>query len=124
MAALLYEGLIMTPRNDNIIFNGNMGGNLDSGPIDISYFDLASFQAIWTGTPVGIMKIRISNADPNGGPPNDAQFSDYTSTITPINNAGDFMFNIYPCAYNWAKLVYTRTSGSGTLNVRTNRKAP
>lgn len=64
-------------------------------------------QATYTGSPVGTLSIQASNDGSN--------WSTITITVTSINGAGSTMFNMSQELYPYARLVYTKTSGSGTL---------
>ena len=107
-----------------IITNGDMSGNINSQGMDFNQIMLYSVQAVWTGTPSGILKLQLSNDIVNPvigsiGQANEVvNWTDYTgSPQTLSGSAGNFVWNcIYP-GYRWMRLVYTASSSSGTLNV-------
>jgi len=100
--------------NYKILTNGNMSGNLTSSVQDLSITNGFSVYAKWTGSPVGIIKLQISVDGIN--------FVDYSGSQTAVNGAGDALWEITTAFYNKIQVVYTFTSGSGTLNVQINGK--
>lgn len=106
----------------------------DSGPLDLSVSQ--NLQPIWlghimhysiqlkyTGSPAGTFKLQASN-DPgrinSSDASNQAPISNWTdvadSAIT-ISAAGDCMYTVENAGYNWVRVVYTASSGSGSLTV-------
>lgn len=103
--------------------NVSMAASSNSIGVDVNQLNLMSIQAYWpsTGTPVGTLKVQVSNdrvsvsttSDPAA---NVVNWTDYTGSTTTVNGAGDVLYNMTFAGYRWARLVYTRTSGTGTLN--------
>lgn len=80
------------------------------------------------GTPAGTFKLQVSN-DPGreskGGAANVTEvtnWTDYTGSSQAITTDGDHAWNLANIGYKWARVVYTRTSGSATLTGRVNGK--
>ena len=73
-------------------------------------------QATFTGSPVGEIKLQASNHPAVLG------YTDITTSITAISGAGSYMVNSDLPAYSYVRLVYTHTSGTGTLNSFINAK--
>jgi len=96
--------------------SGDMSGNITSlaGYLDES----AGFciQAAFTGSPVGSIKIQGSNDPVLLG------YTDIPTSITAISAAGNYMINVEFPYYSYVQLVYTRTSGTGTLYATFNSK--
>lgn len=86
---------------------GNMAGNLtsDAEPLD-SYYGSA-IQAVYTGSPVGTLKLQASIDGTN--------YSDITASSQSITASGSFLWNITANFYRYVRVVWTATSGSGTL---------
>jgi hypothetical protein len=80
---------------------------------------LLSIQASWTGAPVGTLKLQASNDLENS--PTQA-WSDVAASSFNVNGAGDILYNLSEIGYCRMRLVYTRSSGSGTLRVTANGK--
>lgn len=123
-----------------IITNGNMASaSVTSIGIDMNQQVVASISAAFTGSPVGTFKLQISNdivpvaggsLNTNGGgnygaagipvgtdpAANVVNWSDYTGSSQSISAAGNFTWNLLDMGYRWIRLVYTKTSGTGTVN--------
>lgn len=100
-----------------IITSQSMAVSIASLPVNLQFYVFFSIQALWTGTPTGTLLVQISNDDPNIVTP--LNWSTYTGSSQSLTgSAGDFMWNFFPTGYNWARLIYTASSGSGTLNAR------
>lgn len=106
-----------------VISNGNMSGNLTSAVTVIQNLSLVSYAASWTGTsPVGAVSIQVSNdyaqnaagAVQNPGTWNTLPLSAATSVS---GNTGNGFIDIDANAGYALRFVYTRVSGTGTLNV-------
>lgn len=111
-----------------LLTNGNMAGSLNSFGEDVNQIFMFSIQAVFTGAPNGTLKIQVSNDDVpvgiNGQDPavNVVNWVDYTGSSQTILAAGNFMYIVAEGGYRWVRLVYTASSGSGTLNVVYNGK--
>lgn len=109
-----------------ILFNGaSMTGTvtLNSNPIRIDQIYGFAVQAEWTGTPTGAFKLQASCDSPpngsqvsNGGPDTVTNWTDIANSSYSISgSAGNYMWNFTGSFYNYVRLVYTNTSGSGSL---------
>lgn len=96
--------------NYKIITTGNMSGNLVSISQDLSVTNGYGIYAKWTGSPVGTIKLQATLDGIN--------FIDYPGSATSVNNAGDALWEVSTAFYGRVQVVYTFTSGSGTLNVQ------
>lgn len=113
--------------NIPIVTNASMAItiNVQSGtsvPVNVDECVSFSIQAIYTGSPLGTIKIQCSNdsvSPVNGIPTN---WTDVTDSAAGISAAGTYVLNVEFPAYSWIQLVYTPTSGSGTMNARINAK--
>jgi hypothetical protein len=96
-----------------IITAGVMTGTsvINSTAVNISGVLGYSIQAIWTAgsTPVGVLKLQGSNDNSNW-----SDISGATSNVS--GNTGNSVFNASGVYYNYVRLVYTNTSGTGTLD--------
>lgn len=114
----------MYPTRPKMVTNGDMSASINSVGIILDQIPLASIHAVWTGSPVGTLKLQVSNdlvKIPVSGSAdmaaNVVNWTDYTGSSQAVSGAGDFMFNLLSNGYYWIRLVYTRSSGTGTLNV-------
>lgn len=80
-----------------------------------------SIQLIFTGAPVGTFKLQASNDPgmPDGGQTpqaaNVTNWTDITGSPQAISAAGNIMWNVENAGYTFVRVVYTVTSGTGTL---------
>lgn len=84
---------------------------------------MISYDISWTGTsPVGVISVQSSNTyatDASGKVINAGQWSTLPLSVTPTvsGNSGNGFIDIDASAGYAIRLVYTPTSGTGTLNV-------
>jgi hypothetical protein len=106
----------MSFRNEDVVLGEavSMGANQEFEPINVSGLIGLCIQAIYTGSPEGTLEVQAS-----GDPTNKASEIDADSWIDigsdAVLAAGNSLFNIRTPFYKWVRLVYTFTSGSGTL---------
>lgn len=88
----------------------SMGATFNSSSAKVSNVVGYSIQSVWSGggSPVGTLKLQASNDDTN--------WSDITGATFSVSADGNNVFNVADCFYNFVRLVYTRTSGTGTLS--------
>lgn len=110
--------------NAQIITDASMAANVTSSVVDMTHKERAramfeySIQAIWSSgsSPVGTLKIQASI--------DGSTFVDISGTVVGVTgNSGSVMWNVEGHSYKFLQLVYTRSSGSGTLNAYFNGKA-
>lgn len=102
-------------------------GTINSIGIEINQLYSWSIQAEWTGTPVGVFQIQVSNdivplapstSNPVGPDPAAlvTNWSNYTnSQVTTLGTPGNWTWIAGLAAYKWVRLSYTGTSGAGTV---------
>ena|SRR5271166_1543617 len=121
----------MRVLNETLLNAGSMATSINSAPMLLSYAFGYAVQFVYTGSPVGTVTLQGSNDSiPNAKFPQ----SDFTpttwttisgSTITvPTIDGATGMINDEGAFYNWVRLVYTATSGTGSLTVVGNTKSP
>ncbi len=99
------------PKQYTILLAGDMSqATLTSSSVDMTEFAIGAIQAVYTGSPVGTFKLQISN--------DNSTFSDYTGSSNAITVAGDFMWNLVDAGYSYVRLVYTKTSGTGSVTAK------
>lgn len=101
---------------------GDMSGNLASNGVDVNQIFMFSIQAVFTGAPVGSLKVQVSNDDvpdaPGSNPSaNVVNWVDYTGSATAVSGSGNFMWIISNGGYKWVRIAYTFTSGTGSLSL-------
>lgn len=117
---------IFTPHS--VITNGDMSGNITSQVTIIQNLSMLSYDISWTGTaPVGVMSVQISNTysqNADGSVRNPGNWTTLVlSSPTPVSGSpGNGFIDIDAIAAYAMRLVYTRTSGTGTMNAIINGK--
>jgi len=112
---------ILTPFP--VITNGNMASSITSIITITQMLSMISYDISWTGTsPVGVISVQSSNTyatDASGKVINAGQWSTLPLSVTPTvsGNSGNGFIDIDASAGYAIRLVYTPTSGTGTLNV-------
>lgn len=107
-----------------IVTNGDMSqASVTSTAIDLTNAAQWSIQAVWSGAPVGTIKLQVSNMiiDSCANVPSN-QWSDYTLSIQPVTEAGDLLWNAWTSNFHCLRMVYLKTSGTGTINATYSRK--
>lgn len=82
-----------------------------------------SIQLVFTGAPMGSFKLQCSNDPaPNMTMPqvivqyeNVINWTDVKDSEQVISEAGDHLWNVQDCGYQWVRVVYTNTLGTGSL---------
>lgn len=108
--------------NQQIVTNGDMSANVNSSPTNIDEVVSYSIQAVFTGTPVGILQLQGSNDNVNIGGTGPTNWTVITDSISGITAAGTYLVNVELPTYSWVRLQYVRTSSVGTINARINAK--
>ena len=93
-----------------VLTAGDMSGNLTSDAFTVQHTPIVCIQAVWSAgsTPVGTLQLQ--------GSVNGTDYFDVGSTVAVSGNTGTKQVTDANAGYLFARLVYTRTSGSGTLN--------
>lgn len=95
---------------DKIIAAGDLSGNLTSEAIDVRLQYGFSIFAAWTGTPTGVLKLQAS--------PDGVVWADVAGvTAAPAGGAGSYFSNQQWQFYPYVRFVYTRTSGTGSMDL-------
>lgn len=90
-----------------------MSADVTSSALDTSSMVSVSVQAAVTGTCAGTIKMQASNdaASP-------VNWSDIANATVSVSNTGVYFIPKQDISYQYIRIVYTRTSGSGTLVAR------
>lgn len=113
-------------RPFQVITNGVMGGtSITSSPTIIDNLSMASYSFSWAGsTPIGVITVQVSNdfkLNAAGGVANAGTWNTLADSAgDPLEgavsgNTGNGFFNITGLAGYAIRCVYTKTSGTGTL---------
>lgn len=108
----------------SVITNGNMATSLTSTPTITDNLSMISYDVSWAGSsPVGVITIQVSNSysvNADGSVRNSGNWTTLTlsSSTNVSGNTGNGFIDIDATAAYAVRLVYTRTSGTGLLNVK------
>ena len=111
-----------------VITNGNMSGSITSAVTIIQNISLLSYAISWSGaSPVGDISVQVSNdyaVNPAGSVSNAGTWNTITlSNTTPVSgNSGTGFIDIDSLAGYAVRLVYTFTSGTGTMQATVSGK--
>lgn len=95
----------------------SMGASFVSAQFSVLQFKHYSIQFKHTGSPAGSVKVQISN-DEMGISAEDTIWDDYTDSVTAIAAAGSIYLNFRQVAHGKIRVVYTYSSGSGSMTVK------
>lgn len=98
-----------------LISNGDMSANISSAGVNTESVDNVGVELSWTGTPSGAWKIQASNSSTDGS---NGTWTDLSMTIgsQPTGAAGGFLLDLNQFPFKYVRIVYTKTSGTGTAN--------
>lgn len=99
---------------DTVINGGDASGNLTSAAIDANQLLSISVQSVSTGTAAGTLKLQFSNDAPSNisAPTNWTDIPSATVSVTAASTVGIAKTEL---CYRFVRVVYTFTSGTGTI---------
>lgn len=112
----------MSRKNNLLSFRSIVDGDmslssLTSTVTDIQFLDNIAIQSNFTGSPVGVIAIQVSAdyaRDFMGNVTNSGNWATVASAST--SGGSPIYFDLNQLAAPYIRVVYTKTSGSGTLN--------
>lgn len=104
-----------------IISAGDMSqSSITSAVTNIEFMDNIGIQLNWTGSPSGTFAIQVSldyDQDNNGNVINAGNWVSVTLTPTPDTSVSPPIYiDMNQLSSPWIRVVYTKVSGTGTLN--------
>jgi hypothetical protein len=114
--------------------SADMSANITSAPTVIQTLSMISYQIVWSGTsPVGAVSVQVSNSyslNPDGSVQNTGSWDtiDFlyngavVSSVPVTGNSGSGFLDIDASGAYAMRLVYTATSGTGTMQAVVNAK--
>lgn len=107
---------------------GDASGNLTSTAGLIAHVFGFNIQIVITGSPVGVLKLQGSS-----DPVPDAQFppsgnwvptnwTDIKDSSVNVTGAGTVDYDVGDAFFNFVRVVYSSSSGTGTMTIRMNAK--
>lgn len=110
----LSSDLVISKASDGSL-STTMSEDLVSSSVDVRELSGINIQLEYTGAPVGTFTLQASNDRINPVP---QTWNTIPFSATPITSAGEYMLNVDSSYYGWIRVLYTRTSGTGTLNIK------
>lgn len=104
------------------VFNAqSMAASVNGPATFIQNISGIGYDIAWTGTPVGTFSVQVSNTvtlNPDGSVNTAGNWTTLTlsSSIAPAGSADNAFINLAGVEALAVRLVYTRTSSTGTLN--------
>ncbi len=112
-----------------VIVNGNMNASITSLPSIITNLSLMSYDISWAGTaPVGTMSVQVSNSyseNVDGSVRNAGSWTTValSSPTSVSGSTGNGFIDVSQMGASAIRLVYTRVSGTGTMQAIFTAKA-
>lgn len=105
-----------------IVTNGSMGGSITSAVQEIKEQDNIGLQLTWSGSPVGTFDVQVSIDHMQDAQGNVTNAGNWVSlplspTIAAAGSADSAIIDLNQQSPTYLRVVYTRVSGTGTLNV-------
>lgn len=99
----------MVPFVKHFIVDQSMAASFSSHEMAAEYYRPGfSIHLVYTGAPVGSLKLQASN--------DGATWEDVASSTVAVSAASSTLYNLADQYYRLVRVVYTRTSGTGTIN--------
>lgn len=102
-----------------IISGGDMSSSITSKVTNILNQDNVSIELSWTGTPNGSFAIQgsLTHAEQNGNVTNVGTWTPITlpAAVVAVGSAGSALLDLNQLSFPWIRVVYTASSGSGSL---------
>lgn len=99
-----------------------MASNITSEPSWLGHISQYNIQLVFTGSPNGNFKLQVSNdaGRPSAANDTDRDFqitnwTDMADSTQAITAAGNHCYEVADAGHRWVRLVWTATSGSGTI---------
>lgn len=116
---------------NQLITSGDMSGHITGSVYAIQYEDNVGMQAVWSGTPTGSLTVQASLTYEERG--NGLVHASGTWTTVQddvgspmslaLSGSGDALFDLNQLPFPFVRVVYTRTGGSGTLDLHASKKS-
>lgn len=101
--------------NSTLVSAVSMGANITSSSLDLNEANTYCAQLIYTGTPTGTLKLQGSNDNSN--------WTDISGkSVALAGSAGSSFLSDTGFGYGFLRIVYTFTSGTGSLTATVNAK--
>lgn len=127
----------MSRKNNLLAFNNIVAGDMSTASLtstvtNIQFLDDIGLELVWTASPVGNFQVQVSidYAQDNSSPPNVTSTGNWvplvltywngsafvTGTDIPTSLGSAIYLDLALLSAPWIRVVYTKSSGTGTLN--------
>lgn len=114
----------MRVANEDLITEAvDLSANAELRPIWLGHIAQYAIQLVFTGAPQGNFKLQASNdkGDVNAASRANqdvgiVNWTDVAGSPATVSAAGNIMWNAENVGYNWVRVVWTQTGGSGSLD--------
>jgi hypothetical protein len=107
---------IWSDNPEKLLADGDMSQSLVSEKMYIRRFDLISFAISWSGNPSGTFTVEASNDEDDENSYAGLRMKDDV-TMTTANSTNPFLINLPALPYRAVRVRYTRSGGTGVLNI-------
>lgn len=117
----------MRLNNENLLDDSgavSLGADATLKPVWLGYVVNSAIQLVFTGSPTGTFKLQGSNDAGSITSAADAQqysgvtnWTDVADSEFAVSAAGDVMWDMQNIGFAWVRVVYTRSSGTGSITV-------
>lgn len=123
ITSILLSNLVygLTTVTTPILSSASAAVTQTSPAVNMNQLIYCSIQVVFTGTPVGSLKVQISD-DLTNTPGSVVNWTDFVGSTQAISAAGSFVYTMTASGYKWIRVVYTATSGTGTVSAIYNGK--
>lgn len=105
-------------KSFKMLDEADLSGSLESAIVNVINLDKASIHLNWTGTsPVGVITVEARNGEKSS-----FYELDMGGVINITGNSGDHQLNFLELPFTDIKVVYTSTSGTGTIDATISAK--
>lgn len=98
----------------------SMAATITSDPVKLQFEDNPDIQVSWTGSPTGTLDVQIS-LDPTNLGWQSVPFA--PAPTQPSGTSGTDYYSLNQTSAAYIRLVYTRVSGTGSLNAKISAKS-
>ncbi len=106
-----------TQKGFHLISAGDMSADITSAVVKIDHQDNIGIQFIWTGVPVGVLGVSVSNNYSEASGTGTFTALTLSPSIAPSGSAADYFLALEGMPASYYKVTYTFTSDTGTLDV-------
>lgn len=103
----------------------SMGASFNGNALNVNDSRFIGFQFVLTGTHQGTLKLQVSNdqTDSSGSVTNWTDYDTSNFSTSVVDADTGILWDVVDLNYKWCRVVYTRTSGTGSVSANVQLKA-